>query len=188
MECRKYNPGDGTPIISQPRTGTRRTWTTNLLCHRDYCIGCWHSGNSLLAHIGTTPLARSSATRPAGRRYPCLAAARRQCALPQSSERLAAAKLQRSAFSVRPAASAAPAACALLPPSALHLHRLACCSSAIWLMMQIKAPACLRPADRAPRPVPLLRLLLHLHLYTWLWPLWLLWPRAVPSLQACKHL
>ncbi len=33
----------------------------------------------------------------------------------------------------------------------------------------------------APRPAPLLRLFLHLHFYTWLWPLRLLWPRAVPS-------
>ena len=60
------------PHRSQSRTGTtRRTWTTNLLRHRDYGIDCRHSGDSPPAHIGTAPRARSSsATRPAGRRYP----------------------------------------------------------------------------------------------------------------------
>ena len=59
------------PHQSQSRTGTTgRTWTTNLLRHRDYGIDCRHSGDSPPAHIGTAPRARSSATRPAGRRYP----------------------------------------------------------------------------------------------------------------------
>ena len=60
------------PHRSQSRTGTtRRTWTTNLLRHRDYGIDRRHSGDSPPAHIGTAPRARSSsATRPAGRRYP----------------------------------------------------------------------------------------------------------------------
>ena len=34
------------PQRSQSRTGTRRTWTTNLLRHRDYGIGRRHSGDS----------------------------------------------------------------------------------------------------------------------------------------------
>ena len=40
---------------SQQRTGTRRTWTTNLLRHRDYGIDRRHSGDSPPAHIGTAP-------------------------------------------------------------------------------------------------------------------------------------
>ena len=43
---------------SQQQTGTRRTWTTKLLRHRDYGIGRRQSGDSPPAHIGTEPLSR----------------------------------------------------------------------------------------------------------------------------------
>ena len=53
---------------SQQRTGTRRTWTTNLLRHRDYGIDRQHSGDSPPAHIGTAP--PSKVIRHSTRRAP----------------------------------------------------------------------------------------------------------------------
>jgi hypothetical protein len=132
----------------------------------------------ILIHVRPPPRVpcrqrRAFNVRPAP---PSASAAPSTCALLPAQQLQRAPCRQRRAFNLCLAATPATSACAL--PPAPRLQRAPCRRQApsTSIALQIAPPpsdlqikdqvhaaraACLRPADHAPRPAPLLRLLLH---------------------------